>query len=271
MRYLDDVTAAADLLHGLLGVNQPEIAIVLGSGLDSGMDPADVVFSLQLADLPGFPDTGVCGHAGRLSAGTLYGRAVLIFHGRYHLYEGYDAWQVTAPVRLAAAVGCRRVLLTNAAGGIAAAMSAGDFMLVRDHLNLTGHNPLRGRSERAFVDLTHAYSAHYYERLAGCLKPKGVRLHCGVLAWMPGPSYETPAEINFLGCAGADAVSMSTVPEAIVARRYGMEVSALALIANPAAGRSPHPLSHAEVLAAGQASAENFRTLLEELLFHWNE
>lgn len=269
MRPLDDVSVAGQHLKARFVADPPELAIVLGSGLAG--DPADmqVDFSFPLADLPGFPAIRTAGHVARLSAGRLYDRRVLIFHGRYHLYEGYDAWQVTAPVRLAAAAGCRNILLTNAAGGIAAGMVAGDFMLVTDHLNLTGYNPLIGREEARFVDLSQVYCSTYYHQLCAGLAGTQIRLHRGVLAWMTGPSYETPAEISFLEKAGAAAVSMSTIPEAIVARRYGLKISALSLIANPAAGKGKKILDHADVLMTGVASRDKFHRLLQLLLLQW--
>lgn len=266
MKALDDIGSAATILNDCLKGIQPDIAIVSGSGLADGFTDMQEDFRLSLSQLPSFPEVAISGQRSLLSSGTLYGRRVLAFQGRYHVYEGYNAWQVTAQVRLAAAVGCRKVLLTNAAGGIVSNMSPGDFMLVSDHLNLTGHNPLVGRRERTFVDLSQIYNQHNYSALHASLQKKNIALHQGVLAWMIGPSYETPAEINFLEKAGAAAVSMSTVPEAIVARRYGLEVSAVSLIANQAAGRGATLLNHQDVLAAGQVHVNKFRIILEHLL-----
>ncbi len=267
---LDDMGAAAQLLLSHLNNKPPEIAVVFGSGLAGNPSAMQVDLTLSLSQLPGFPEAAVSGHDAAISVGTLHGRRVLFFHGRYHFYEGYSAWQVTAQVRLAAAIGCSKILLTNAAGGINSSMATGDFMLVSDHLNLTGHNPLRGRSERQFVDLSNLYCNHYYQKLCDELAPLSVRLHAGVLAWMPGPSYESPAEINFLQRAGADAVSMSTIPEAIVACLYNMDVSALSLIANPAAGRGTKKLDHKDVLTTGSVSLKSFHLILERILLLWS-
>jgi purine-nucleoside phosphorylase len=266
---LDDISAAVGQLQPYLTYLRPELAVVLGSGLSGVPVGMQVDVSLPLARLPGFPESGVPGHAATVTTGRLHGRNLLLFQGRFHLYEGYSAWQVTAQVRLAAALGCQKVLLTNAAGGISPDMTPGDFMLITDHLNLTGHNPMRGRSEREFVDLSRLYSYHYFSTLRDELANQSIRLHAGVLAWMTGPSYETPAEINFLENAGAAAVSMSTIPEAIVARRYGMEVSALSLIANPAAGRGDKSLDHQDVLVVGSTSLTRFHLVLAGILRLW--
>jgi len=269
MIVLDDISTAADQLQACLTTFLPEVAVVLGSGLAGVPTGMQVEFSLPLSNLPGFPDSGVRGHSTTVTAGSLHGRNLLLFHGRFHCYEGYSAWQVSAQVRLAAALGCQKVLLTNAAGGIASDMAPGDFMLVTDHLNLTGHNPLIGRPEREFVDLGKLYNHHYYANLRHKLANESLNLHTGILAWMIGPSYESPAEINFLERAGADAVSMSTIPEAIVARRYGLDVSALSLITNPAAGRGAKSLDHQHVLAVGSTSLDRFHLILAGILHLW--
>ncbi|HEY5674601.1 MAG TPA: purine-nucleoside phosphorylase [Malonomonas sp.] len=259
---LDDISAALQKANSWLGNRSPELAVVLGSGLSGVVESLKDSISLTYAELPGFPGSGVVGHAGQLHCGTLLGRNVLVFQGRYHVYEGYSAWQVTATVRLAAALGCRKLLLTNAAGGINAAMRPGDFMLVTDHLNLVGENPMIGRSEREFTDLTQLYRQDFYPRLQQQLAAKGVRLHKGVLAWMLGPSYETPAEIRMLAALGADAVSMSTIPEAIIARRYKLETVAVSFISNLAAGKSAAALDHQDVLACGQNSAADLLKIM---------
>lgn len=269
MTILDDMAAAAQLLLPHVNQDPPEIAVVLGSGLAGNPPAMQVDLTLPLSQLSGFPETAVPGHDACMSVGTWHRRRILLFHGRYHVYEGYSAWQVTAQVRLAAAIGCTKILLTNAAGGISSSMTTGDFMLVTDHLNLTGHNPLIGRRERQFIDLSNLYCSEYYPQLRDAPAPASIHVHSGVLGWMTGPSYETPAEINFLQQAGADAVSMSTVPEAIVARLYGMDVSALSLIANPAAGRGTGKLDHKDVLTTGSVSLKNFHLLLERILLLW--
>ena len=266
---LDDISAAVLQARNWLADRTPEIAIILGSGLSGVLDQLENPLSLPYSQIPAFPVSGVVGHAGQLHCGTLFGKNVLIFQGRYHVYEGYSAWQVSAPVRLAAELGVQKLLLTNAAGGINAAMRPGDFMLINDHLNLVGDNPLIGRPEREFIDLTQLYRQDFYPELQQRLALAGVRLHCGVLAWMLGPSYETPAEIRMLAALGADAVSMSTIPEAIIARHCRLETVALSFISNLAAGKSSVALDHQEVLARGKGSAADLQKILAGIFSLW--
>jgi len=269
MNKLDDISASIDAARDWLGGFQPQLAIILGSGLAALLDNLEQPIRLPYPELPDFNPTSVSGHAGCLHAGLLFGCPVLLFQGRYHCYEGYTAWQVTAPVRLAAALGCRKLLLTNAAGGIADEMQPGDFMLVNDHLNLMGRNPLSGRPELQFIDLCGLYRDDFLPQLRERAARQGVRLHCGVLAWMLGPSYETPAEIRMLQQMGVAAVSMSTIPEAIMARYYGLELVALSYISNLAAGKSVSALDHQDVLAGGAAAAGKLEILLQSLLSLW--
>ena len=270
MKLLDDILPAARFIESWLEELRPQTAIILGSGLSAVTERMADVHSLAYEELPGFPAVGVAGHGGRVFAGLFNGLPVLMFAGRYHYYEGYDAWQVTAPVRLAAELGCERIVLTNAAGGIDDRMTPGDFMLVSDHLNLMGINPLRGRPDREFLDLGNLYDRDFYPRLREALSSSGIQLHQGTLAWMTGPSYETPAEIQALERLGAAAVSMSTIPEAIIARSRRMHVAAVSLIANYAAGKQPGALEHDEVLAVGLKAAETFELLLEKLFHFWS-
>lgn len=267
---LNDLTAALLTVNLWLGDSSPETAIVLGSGLSSITDCLEEKQSLPYAEIPGLAAAGVSGHSGFLHAGNLFGQPVLIFQGRYHCYEGYSAWQVTALVRLAAAVGCRKMVLTNAAGGIADDMQAGDFMLVTDHLNMVGESPLRGRAESEFIDLSGLYQCDFYPELKKILAAKGTNLHAGNLAWMLGPNYETPAEIKMLQILGASAVSMSTIPEAIIARRFGLELVAVSYISNLAAGKSTEVLDHRDVLNRGEHAALSLKNLFSSLFKLWN-
>lgn len=266
MKQLDDICSAIEQVSGWLGGQRPQVAIVLGSGWAGLLSQLEQSKSLEYEELISFPPSGVLGHCGKLHSGYLFDIPVLIFQGRYHFYEGYDAWQVTAQVRLAAGVGCQRVLLTNAAGGISPDLSPGHFMLVNDHLNLTGVNPLIGRSEREFIDLCDMYTQHFYSDLVSRLKSDRIHLGRGSLAWMPGPAYETPAEVNALKSLGADAVSMSTIPEALVARLYGLDVVAISLISNMASGLSNVSLNHDDVLMVGK-HAEGSSVRLTKVLF----
>jgi len=210
---------------------------------------------ISYRELPGFPQVGVAGHSGRLLIGRLGGAPVLLLGGRAHFYEGHSMAQVTFAVRVLAAYGIRDLLLTNAAGGVNARFRAGDFMVVSDHINFMGTNPLRGAAPAGlptFVDLSAAYDAGLQKRLGQAARKLGLKLRSGVYLAVCGPSYETPAEIRAFARLGADAVGMSTVPEVIVARQCGLRVAALSCITNLAAGRTARPLLHAEVLQTGE-------------------
>jgi purine-nucleoside phosphorylase len=234
---------------------RPALAIVLGSGFDSALGGLEQTRKVTYEELPGFPSTGVEGHPGALLLGRLSGTPVLILNGRAHFYEGHSMEQLTFPVRVLAAFGIRDLLLTNAAGGINPAFRSGDFMVFTDHLNLMGENPLRGAAvpgRSRFVDLSDTYDPGLRELLRRAARQGGIRLRSGVYVAVSGPSYETPAEIRAFARLGADAVGMSTVPEAIVARQCGLKVAAVSCITNPAAGRNSRQLSHSEVLMTGR-------------------
>jgi len=249
---------AAQALAAATGVPHHDVAVVLGSGWVPAADALGAAGSeLAVTDLPGFPPPAVAGHAGRVRSVTVSGRAVLAFLGRTHLYEGRGVEAVVHAVRVAAAAGCRTIVLTNAAGGLREGMTVGQPVLVADHLNLTARSPLAGPR---FVDLTDLYAA----RLRGIVREIDPSIAEGVYAALPGPHYETPAEIRMLRTLGADLVGMSTALEAIAARAEGAEVLAVSLVTNLAAGLAAGPLDHAEVLAAGQAAA----TRMGELLAH---
>jgi purine-nucleoside phosphorylase len=260
----DRAAEAATALAKGTGVERHDVAVVLGSGWRPAADRlGGAVVELAATDLPGFPASTVAGHAGSVrSVRTPGGRRVLAFLGRVHAYEGHDPATVVHAVRTAHAAGCSVVVLTNAAGGIREDLAVGQPVLVADHLNLTGGSPvsgpLAGDAPARFVDLTEAYSRRLRE-LARAVDPS---LAEGVYAGLPGPHYETPAEIRMLRTLGADLVGMSTVWEAIAARHLGVEVMGLSLVTNLAAGLSPAPLDHAEVLEAGRAAAERMGDLL---------
>lgn len=243
-----------------------DLAVILGSGLGGATGDAKLEAVIPYAELPGFPTEQIAGHRGQLVIGSLQGRRVLFFQGRFHLYQGLNARQVCAPVELAHQLGCRRILLTNASGGIRDDLEPGDLMQIDDHLNFMADNPLRGVREQPFVNLGRLYHQESFARLADAADRAGWTLHRGVLCGVTGPSYETPAEIRALRILGADAVSMSTIPEAIMAGYLGMTVCGLSLIANRAAGLSPAPLSHAEVLATADAAVPRLVTLLKLLV-----
>ena len=239
---------------------RPTLAIVLGSGFHHVLSELRVDKKVSYAKIPGFPKPGVSGHAGELYFGHLGKTPVLVLSGRAHFYEGHSMERVTFAVRALAAFGIRDLLLTNAAGGINKKFCPGDFMVLTDHINFMGANPLRGAPH--FVDLTRVYDARLSALLFRAGKGCHLKLQRGVYLAVSGPSYETPAEIRAFARLGADAVGMSTVPEAIVARQCGLNVAAVSCITNLAAGISKEKLSHAEVLE----TAERVKTLAAKLL-----
>ena len=263
-----DLISAAHYLAGRIGAT-PEAILILGSGLGALADAVDDAVRVPYEEIPGFAAPTVIGHAGRLVAGRLEGRSVLVFQGRYHAYEGHPAAALAAPVRVAAALGTRTLIVTCAAGGVNPELAAGSLMLIGDHLNLMGQNPLVGPvlpGEERFPDMTEAYDPSLMALAEAVAKAEGVGLSRGVYAALLGPSYETPAEIRMLRMLGADAVGMSTVPEVIAARAGGVRVLGIALITNAAAGISGKPLDHAEVVAAGAEAAERFQRVVRGVL-----
>src|SRR4051794_36099868 len=259
----DPQTAAARLKK--LSKLRPTLAMILGSGFHHVLSEIKVDAEISYSRLPGFPPVGVSGHAGQLLIGQLGGTPVMVLSGRAHFYEGHSMTLVTFAVRALAAYGIRDLLLTNAAGGLNRQFRPGDFMVLTDHINLMGTNPLRGGAAAdfpRFVDLTCAYDPGLGRILRQAGKECGVKPRSGVYLAVSGPSYETPAEIRAFSRLGADAVGMSTVPETIVARQCGMKVAALSCITNLAAGRSGKALSHSEVLE----TADRVKTLAAQLL-----
>lgn len=241
-----------------------EIAIVLGSGLGTLTDPVAPGEQVPYSSFPELPAGRVPGHSGQFAPGTLGGRKVIFAQGRSHLYEGHSAASVTAGIRLLARCGVKRLILTNAAGTANPAFAPGSWMMIADHLNLTGTSPLIGAP--AFVDMTDIYSREWRTVFAAAAASAGVTLHEGVYAGLPGPQYETPAEVRMLRLLGADAIGMSTVLEAIQARALGLTVAAFSCLTNWAAGISDHHLSHDEVLTTGKAAAAQLKRLLEAAL-----
>ena len=240
----------ADLLK-ILTPLRPTLGLVLGSGFHHLESELKLSREVPYARLPGFPPAGVAGHTGRLLLGHLGSTPVVVLSGRAHYYEGHDLDVVTFPVRALAAFGVRDLLLTNAAGGISVHFRPGDFMLITDHINLMGANPLRGPARLGlprFVDMTEAYDPALSNLVRKAALECSLSLHTGVYLAVSGPTYETPAEVRAFARLGADAAGMSTVPEAIVARQCGLRVAAVSCITNLAAGLSPRPLSHDEVL-----------------------
>ena len=260
---------AAAAISARIGTSVPTAGIILGSGLGGlAARIADAV-SIPFAEVPGFPKATVVGHAGRLIAGTLAGRRVIALAGRFHMYEGYDAALAGFPVRVLHALGTRTLFVSNAAGGINAGFAAGDMMMIIDHLNLMFRNPLIGALEEGderFPDMSAPYDVALAQILREQAAAIGFPLREGVYCGLLGPTYETLAEVRMLARLGADAVGMSTVPEVIVARALGMRVAGVSCITNQAAGISPHPLSHTEVLETTALVAEHFEALVERFV-----
>ena len=264
----DPVAAATEYLRPRLDA-EPAVALVLGSGLGGLADQVEDPVAVPYGEIPGFADTAVEGHAGRLVAGRLEGVDIVVLQGRYHAYEGHAPVALATPVRTAAALGARTLVVTCAAGAVTRRLAPGTLMLLTDHINLMGLNPLvgPGRSgEPRFPDLTDAYDPALRARARATAAELGVELAEGVYAAMLGPSYETPAEIRMLERMGADAVGMSTVPEVIAARAAGLRVLGIALITNAAAGVVDGALDHAEVVAAGAGAAGMFQALVRGTL-----
>lgn len=262
------VNAAADAVRAR-DPRVPHVALILGSGLGALADEIEAPVRIPFGEIPGFPQAAVEGHAGRLVIGELEGVTCAALQGRFHMYEGHDAAAVALPARMLLALGARTLIVTNAAGGINRSFVAGDLMLIEDHINLTARSPLTGPvldGETRFPDMTQAYDAGLREAAERVAAGQSLRLVRGVYAAVPGPSYETPAEIRMLGRLGADAIGMSTVPEVIVARARNVPVLGVSLITNLAAGLSANPLSHEEVVAAGTEARGRFAGLIRGVL-----
>jgi len=249
---------------------RPKIALVLGSGLGAFADQLEDAARIPYERIPHFPRSTAIGHAGRLVIGKAGGVAVAAMQGRVHFYEGYPLRDIVFPMRVFARLGIRAAILTNAAGGINLGFKQGTLMVMRDHINLQGSNPLIGPNDERFgprfPDMTHAYDKDYRAIALEEARRLGVEVVEGVYAALPGPSYETPAEIRHLRAIGADVVGMSTVPEVIAARHMGIRVLGISCITNMAAGILDKPLDHAEVLATGERVKGDFIALLRAVL-----
>jgi purine-nucleoside phosphorylase len=265
----DTVDAAASFLTQRLA-RPPAIGVVLGSGLGAFADRVEGPASIAYEEIPHWPSAKVVGHAGRLVAGRVAGRDVVVLSGRAHFYEGYSLDTVVFGVRVLARLGVRTLVLTNAAGGINTAFQPGTLMVIDDHLNLIGSNPLIGPNDERlgprFPDMTETYSRRLRGLANAAAAGAELDLAHGIYAAVHGPSYETPAEIRALRTLGADAVGMSTVPEAIAARHMGVEVLGLSCITNPAAGVLPEPLRHDEVMEVAARASAAFIRLLEAIV-----
>ena len=249
---------------------EPRIAVVLGSGLGGFADDFEEAVAIPYEDIPGFVRSTAEGHAGRLVVGKIDSVPLLAMQGRVHYYEGYSLEEVTFPVRTFKLLGIKTLILTNAAGGINVQLTQGALMVISDHLNLMGANPLRGPNDERFgprfPDMSAVYSPELQELVVDEAKAIGIEVRRGIYGALSGPSYETPAEIHLLRSLGADAVGMSTVPEAIVARHMGLEVLGISCITNMAAGISDQPINHEEVMETGERVRDIFTELLQRVV-----
>jgi purine-nucleoside phosphorylase len=249
---------------------KPEVAVVLGSGLGAFAAVLENAVSIPFAEIPHFPQSTVPGHSGRLVLGTLAGTPVAVMQGRVHAYEGYSSEQVTFPIRVLAALGIHGLVLTNAAGGIRNSFTQGDLVLISDHINFSGRNPVSGPNDERwgprFFDMTEAYSSRLRELALAVADREGAPLQEGVYLSVLGPSFETPAEIRAFRTWGADLVGMSTVQETIAARHMGLEVLGISCVTNMAAGIQGAPLNHEEVMETGRQVEARLAALLTRVL-----
>jgi purine-nucleoside phosphorylase len=260
---------AADAIRERVGDSRPDIGIVLGSGLGGLAQEIEGATSVAFNEIPGFPAATVSGHAGALVAGKLGGRNVVALAGRFHMYEGHPAQLAAFPVRVMHELGAPIYFASNAAGGVNRSLNAGDLMIITDHLNLTGVNPLTGPvqdGDERFPDMSAPYDIELRDLLRAAAAKVGVEPKEGVYACLPGPSFETRAEVRMLQTLGADAVGMSTVPEVIVARAIGMRAAGISCIANAASGVTDAPVLHADVLEVTARAARGFQALVREFV-----
>ncbi len=261
--------AAARMIRGRIKA-QPRVALVLGSGLGGFADEFENAVRIPYQEIPGFVVSTAQGHAGQLVIGDVENIPVLAMQGRVHYYEGYTLEEVTFPIRVFKLLGIQNLLLTNAAGGIDVRLTQGSLMVISDHLNLMGVNPLRGHNDERFgprfPDMSEVYSRALQELVVDEAKELGVVVRRGIYAALSGPSYETPAEIHMFRSFEADAIGMSTVPEAIVARHMGMNILGISCITNMAAGITEQPINHEEVMETGERVRETFTQLLRRVI-----
>ena len=265
MAMYEDVTRAAEFLRGRT-LHRPETCIILGSGLDALMDKVRDADIIPYAEIPGFPESSVAGHAARMIFGTLNGREAVLMCGRFHFYEGHSMRQVVFPLFVLYEMGVQTLIVTNACGGINESLTPGDLMLITDHINLTGSNPLIGPNDERFgprfPDMTEVYSAELRRAAKEQAEALSIPLQEGVYALFPGPMYETAAEIRAFRTLGADAIGMSTVPEATAARYLGMRVLGISCITNMATGIAKKAHSHEAVLEKARQSGERLCALI---------
>jgi len=266
---MDDIKKVADIINKQIDI-KPEIGLILGSGLGVMANEIEDPVYINYSDLPSFPVSTVKGHRGRFVIGSLDGKNIIAMQGRFHYYEGYTMQDIVLPVRIMSLLGVKKLIVTNAAGGINLNYKAGRFMLITDHINLMGDNPLRGKNidefGPRFPDMTEAYNKDLISVAEKVAADKGIIVNKGIYAGLGGPNYETPAEIRYLRNCGADAVGMSTIPEVIVANHMSMKVLGISCITNMAAGVLPEPLNHEEVMKIAEKVKPKFAVLIKGIL-----
>jgi len=252
------------------GGGSPDIALILGSGLSSLAEELENTISISYRDLPGFPVATAPGHVSQMVFGNLEGHRIMVLMGRFHYFEGYEMAQIVYPIRLLKVLGCPRLLLTNAAGGINRSFSPGNLMLITDHINFTGQNPLIGKNDEKFgprfPDMSYCWSGELNQIIRNAAVNRGISLREGVYIWFTGPSFETPAEIRMASIIGGDAVGMSTIPEAITAAHCGIQTVGISCISNMAAGILDKPITSEEVFETGASASADFKALIREFL-----
>jgi len=264
-----ELMEAGDIIKAR-GGGSPDIALILGSGLSSLAEELENTISISYGDLPGFPVCTAPGHASQMLIGDLEGHRIMVFKGRFHYFEGYEMAQIVHPIRFLKVLGCSRLLLTNAAGGVNRSFSVGNLMLITDHINFTGQNPLIGKNDEEFgprfPDMSYCWSGELNQIIRNAATNRGISLQEGVYIWFTGPSFETPAEIRMASIIGGDAVGMSTVPEAITATYCGIQTAGISCISNMAAGILDQPITAEEVIESGVAVSADFKGLIKEFL-----
>lgn len=271
MNYIEKIKESVDFISSKISV-KPVVGMILGSGLGSLADEIENPVKIKYEDIPNFPRSTVEGHAGQLVIGELGGKIVVAMQGRFHYYEGYDLDQVTFPVRVMAGLGIKSLIVTNAAGGVNTDFQPGDLMIINDHINFTGRNPLIGEnledSGPRFLDMTWAYDREYMNLARDAGKKLGLDIKSGVYMWLTGPTYETPQEVKMTRTLGADAVGMSTVPEVIIANHEAIKVLGISCITNMASGILDQPLDHKEVVETSMRVKDDFQKLILEILLN---
>lgn len=274
MNVLDQLQETTQFIRKLCD-NKPRIGLVLGSGLGGFVNHIDVEQQIPYEEIPYFAAPSVEGHSGRLILGSLHGVPLVIMQGRVHYYEGHTMEQVVYPIRTLAMLGIEVLVLTNSAGGLEPQMQSGDLMVIEDHINLMGNNPLMGPNIKnlgpRFPDMTEAYDKELSSLLLNILAENKIKHSKGVYCGVSGPTYETPAEVRYLKIIGGHAVGMSTVPESIAANHLGLRVCAISCITNPAAGLHTSKLTHDEVTEIAKSVEKHFSTLLQEFVLRWKK